>query len=613
MGEADISGIDELVYNPATGPRGTIGYGYDRGKKVQGIKWSNHDNHLHIGFTNREVAMEVIDKADSMGLKTTENPYAKRDPNGKVDKVHTKNSFHYKLFPGEPKVGAAVDISGDSDKITELIKWIDNKYAGTSFKEDPTIDTDDNFNTSGLGTAGLAATGLAAGKVAATGSGGWEFGKIMGGLSEMLNNKNDFKKFLFEASSNSNQIFGGNSFKWGGGPSDHGSRPLGNWQSDNAWDVMAPKGTPVYAIEGGKVVGLGGSPQLKKGVIYGYQVTIQSNDNSFFYTHLGERAPGIEMGAEVKKGDVIGFIGAPNDKWPQHVHIGLKKGDISKYMDKTGNLVGHTGGSTGEVVSNQTDSTKPVNTSNITSNLSDLLKASKNSSGEVPRDTVLMSAMSGLGKIFGLKESFGKNVQERYGYITIPAKSNEKILSPIDGVVETGTFSRSCKNQLIVKLEDKKGLLKFCNITDLKVKNKQRISKGTLLGKTSDDVEVGYFDESFERKTLKDNTFDGYKPKKKETKIDYKQKTEREPEYIDPALAAIPTFISSIFKNKRDDETGEVEKRWGYATDKDGVDPWIVKGISKPFEKLGKFLGTNKKVDESKINENIQKIKRLLK
>lgn len=130
--EADIKGIDELVYNPATKKGGSIGYGYDNGQRKDGISWSNHDNHLHIGFTDRKVAMEVIDKANSMGLVTTENPYAKRDPNKKID-THTKGSLHYKNFPGTPLVGMAVDISGNPNKVTEFIKWVNKTYAGESF------------------------------------------------------------------------------------------------------------------------------------------------------------------------------------------------------------------------------------------------------------------------------------------------------------------------------------------------------------------------------------------------------------------------------------------------------------------------------------------------
>lgn len=136
---ADIAGIDELVYNPVTGPNGTVGFGYDSGKKVTGISWNNHNNHLHVGFTNKEVAMNVIDKARELGLRTGENWY----PNGSVNPVHTSNSFHYRVFPGTPKVGGGVDITGDKKKIEELIIWVNKEYAGKNITPTETIGLDD--------------------------------------------------------------------------------------------------------------------------------------------------------------------------------------------------------------------------------------------------------------------------------------------------------------------------------------------------------------------------------------------------------------------------------------------------------------------------------------
>lgn len=143
MNESQILGIDELVFNPVTKKGGTIGFGYDGGNRVEGIEWSGHDDHLHISFTDKKTAMSVIDKAHSMGLKTTENPYAKSDYNRKVDPVHKKNSFHYKNFPGLPLVGMAVDISGDVSKITTLIQWIESEYAGRNIDvESPDSSTE---------------------------------------------------------------------------------------------------------------------------------------------------------------------------------------------------------------------------------------------------------------------------------------------------------------------------------------------------------------------------------------------------------------------------------------------------------------------------------------
>lgn len=146
--EADIKGIDELVYNPATKKGGSVGYGYDKGKRKEGITWSGHNDHLHLGFTDRNTAIAVIDKASLMGLSTTENPYAKNDPNKKVDNVHTGGSLHYKNFPGTPLVGMAVDIGGNQTKITELINWINKTYAG---QYTPTTDTTDTDTSSSEG------------------------------------------------------------------------------------------------------------------------------------------------------------------------------------------------------------------------------------------------------------------------------------------------------------------------------------------------------------------------------------------------------------------------------------------------------------------------------
>jgi hypothetical protein len=149
INEADIAGVDELVYNPVTGSNGDLGYGYDNGMKVQGISWSGHDDHLHLGFTNRDAAMKIIDHADSMGLGTSENPYAKKDPNGQVDPVHTANSLHYKTFDGTPTVGAAVDITGNKDRILEFIKWVESNFAngGVTYAQTPTNNSTDTEKT----------------------------------------------------------------------------------------------------------------------------------------------------------------------------------------------------------------------------------------------------------------------------------------------------------------------------------------------------------------------------------------------------------------------------------------------------------------------------------
>ena len=139
--ESDVAGVDELVYNPVTGnPKDQSEYGSQGGKQGP-VSWAKHDDHLHVGANNKQVMMSIIDQATKMGLSSTENPYAKNDPNKKVDSVHANNSYHYRVFEGEPLVGAGVDISGDQEKLRNLVRWINNMYSNKSISVDKTTTT----------------------------------------------------------------------------------------------------------------------------------------------------------------------------------------------------------------------------------------------------------------------------------------------------------------------------------------------------------------------------------------------------------------------------------------------------------------------------------------
>ena len=156
-------------------------------------------------------------------------------------------------------------------------------------------------------------------------------------LSYKLKDKKLSLESLTEAA-----LIGGN-FKWGGGPSEHGKRAFGNWQSDNAYDLMAPVGTPVYSLVDGiieKTYFTEGSETGKQSKVYGWQVTIDSADNKFFYTHLGNINPNIKPGNKISKGDLIGTIGAPKSgrKWYPHLHIGIENGDLKSYVDDRANI-----------------------------------------------------------------------------------------------------------------------------------------------------------------------------------------------------------------------------------------------------------------------------------
>lgn len=108
--------------------------------------------------------------------------------------------------------------------------------------------------------------------------------------------------------------------RWGG-PSDHGARALGNWQSDLAWDLGGPAGTPIRSPLGGRVVKIsgqpGGNPQFA-----GYGVTVDfGGGRQAFFKHLGSLGPGVKVGARLGRGSLIGGLDSHTGGGP-HLHLG---------------------------------------------------------------------------------------------------------------------------------------------------------------------------------------------------------------------------------------------------------------------------------------------------
>ena len=153
--------------------------------------------------------------------------------------------------------------------------------------------------------------------------------------------REEYKKLITE--NISNNLLDNHTFKWGRGPRSHGlDKAASGWQSDQAYDIMAPEDTPVHSIGAGTVVKTSFAKTTNK-KIYGWHVTIDSPDdinNTIFYTHLGKLAPNISAGAKVQKGQLIGWIGRPEDRswWSDHVHIGVKRGDLKDIIDDDGGL-----------------------------------------------------------------------------------------------------------------------------------------------------------------------------------------------------------------------------------------------------------------------------------
>ena len=94
-------------------------------------------------------------------------------------------------------------------------------------------------------------------------------------------------------------------------------------RAHEAVDIMAPRGTPVYAVEAGRIAKLfksvpGGN------TIYQFDPTGRF---AYYYAHLDRYAPGLAEGQEVKRGDTIGFVGSTGNAAENapHLHFAIFK------------------------------------------------------------------------------------------------------------------------------------------------------------------------------------------------------------------------------------------------------------------------------------------------
>jgi murein DD-endopeptidase MepM/ murein hydrolase activator NlpD len=88
-----------------------------------------------------------------------------------------------------------------------------------------------------------------------------------------------------------------------------------------AIDIMAPKGTPVRAVEDARVA------KLFKSVAGGLTIYLEDPTGTFtyYYAHLDRYAPGLKEDQHVRRGELIGFVGSTgnaSDDAP-HLHFAI--------------------------------------------------------------------------------------------------------------------------------------------------------------------------------------------------------------------------------------------------------------------------------------------------
>lgn len=91
----------------------------------------------------------------------------------------------------------------------------------------------------------------------------------------------------------------------------------GDSRGHEAMDILAPRHTPVRAVEDGTIAKLFFS-KAGGNTIYQYD---PSGRFCYYYAHLERYADGLRDGAKVSRGDVIGFVGTSGNAPPGTPHL----------------------------------------------------------------------------------------------------------------------------------------------------------------------------------------------------------------------------------------------------------------------------------------------------
>lgn len=91
----------------------------------------------------------------------------------------------------------------------------------------------------------------------------------------------------------------------------------GSERRHEALDIMAAKGTPVLAAADGKVVKLFNS---KQGGLTVYQFD-PSEKYAYYYAHLDSYAPDLKEGQQLRRGQMLGYVGVTGNSDPNAPHL----------------------------------------------------------------------------------------------------------------------------------------------------------------------------------------------------------------------------------------------------------------------------------------------------
>lgn len=91
----------------------------------------------------------------------------------------------------------------------------------------------------------------------------------------------------------------------------------GGARTHEALDIPARRGTPVLAVEDGRIAKLFLSKPGGR-TIYHFD---DAREFSYYYAHLDRYADGLLEGMSVRKGQVIGYVGSTGNAAPESPHL----------------------------------------------------------------------------------------------------------------------------------------------------------------------------------------------------------------------------------------------------------------------------------------------------
>lgn len=91
----------------------------------------------------------------------------------------------------------------------------------------------------------------------------------------------------------------------------------GGLRRHEAIDIMAPRGTPVRAVEDGHVA------KLFRSIAGGLTIYLfdPTETFSYYYGHLDRYASGLQVGQKVRRGEVIGYVGSTGNASEDAPHL----------------------------------------------------------------------------------------------------------------------------------------------------------------------------------------------------------------------------------------------------------------------------------------------------